>query len=306
MVEAKDSLLDAWPVLNPGGTVLTCYDPPAVSLTASPVTPPDLPNGADADISWSVSNPNGVTCDATNGSAPWPGTDRGTLGTVNSGPLSGDTTFTIICTNPDGVSATRNVLVQVAPPPDPVITAEQFCTAFGGTITWSYGGSIEDYRIQVANDSGFSDILLDTGWVNAPGSLSGTVQDPLIGPGGSYWTRVKVRDVWLVESGWSAGRSFTHPPRVNFTLDPATPVEGLSFDAVDQSNYGFAAPAIQIWDFGDGSPLQSGSPATHTFTTAGAHTITLTVTDTNAQTCSDSVTFDVNRPSPGFKEVLPQ
>lgn len=40
------------------------------------------------------------------------------------------------------------------------------------------------------------------------------------------------------------------------------------------------------WDFGDGSPLQSGVTASHTYATTGTYTVTLTVTDNDGQPVS--------------------
>jgi probable HAF family extracellular repeat protein len=52
------------------------------------------------------------------------------------------------------------------------------------------------------------------------------------------------------------------------------------------------------WNFGDGSPTATASPATHTFSTAGSYTVTLTVTDLNGLVASSSKAVVVAAPLP--------
>lgn len=298
-----------------GSRTITCYVPPVITINADD---PSIPFDTATTIRWSVIYPTGTTCNATAGDSGWPGSRPASgIPPYATENLTTNKTYTLACMNPGG-SDEKSTTVTVAAPPLPTaaITADQFCSAFGGTITWTYGGVVNqiNQRLQVGTLSSFASgsVLFDSGWGvdSLPGALPGSVlsanaQDPAIGPGNTYYARVKVRDENLAEN-WSNTWTFQHPPRVDFDLVPETPVEGQPFDVIDQSFYGTAAPSLQIWDFGDGSPLQSGSPVTYTYPAAGSHTVTLTVTDINAQTCSDSVTFGVNKPIPGFKEVLPQ
>jgi gliding motility-associated-like protein len=52
-----------------------------------------------------------------------------------------------------------------------------------------------------------------------------------------------------------------------------------------------------VWDFGDGSPTQTGEPATHTYMNSGTYNVTLTVT--SALGCSSTIT------TPGYITVFP-
>ena len=51
------------------------------------------------------------------------------------------------------------------------------------------------------------------------------------------------------------------------------------------------------WDFGDGSVISSLQNPTHTYTTAGIYMTTLTVTDAEGATNTDTVAITVTNPS---------
>lgn len=52
-----------------------------------------------------------------------------------------------------------------------------------------------------------------------------------------------------------------------------------------------------LWDFGDGSATQSGVTASHTYSSAGEYTATLTVTDNQGATATTSVVLSVTEPT---------
>ena len=52
------------------------------------------------------------------------------------------------------------------------------------------------------------------------------------------------------------------------------------------------------WDFGDGSPVAVGRSASHTYATAGTYAATLTVTDTNGASATDTLTVRAITPPP--------
>jgi PKD repeat protein len=71
-----------------------------------------------------------------------------------------------------------------------------------------------------------------------------------------------------------------HPPQAQFSFSPITPKVGedIVFDASASKD-----PDGQIveylWDFGDGSPAESGSTVIHAYGSPGQYTVKLTVTD---------------------------
>jgi len=70
------------------------------------------------------------------------------------------------------------------------------------------------------------------------------------------------------------------PPTANFTMTPSTGQVSLSValdgsSSTDPENQ----PLSYLWNFGDGSPTQTGVTATHVFNLIGNVTVTLTVTD---------------------------
>ena len=62
----------------------------------------------------------------------------------------------------------------------------------------------------------------------------------------------------------------------------------VSFDGSDSYSSSSAGVSTYSWNFGDSSASQTGSTATHTFSTAGTYDVTLTVTDSGSQTHSVS------------------
>ncbi len=69
-------------------------------------------------------------------------------------------------------------------------------------------------------------------------------------------------------------------PVIDFTWDPANPVEGdqVDFDATIDAH---DQPVSIDWDFGDGSAHPTGEDPSHTFATEGDYNVTLTVTDSD-------------------------
>ncbi|RME37046.1 MAG: PKD domain-containing protein, partial [Planctomycetota bacterium] len=85
-------------------------------------------------------------------------------------------------------------------------------------------------------------------------------------------------------------------PRAVFTIDPDPPVLGQPF--VADASLSFDRPpgsriASYTWDWGDGSPQESGVVATHTYTEPGEYTITLTVADGETPPNTDTATLIV-------------
>ncbi len=85
-----------------------------------------------------------------------------------------------------------------------------------------------------------------------------------------------------------------------FTVSPSAPLTGssVSFNATTSTS---ADPIVSYrWDFGDGSAPVTTSSATksHTFTTAGNYTVTLTVKDSKDRTATTTKQVQVTDPAP--------
>jgi PKD repeat protein len=111
------------------------------------------------------------------------------------------------------------------------------------------------------------------------------------------WT-IQLFGASIRPSGEQVGVSETQMPLSDFApiavLSGSTD-RGVAPLAVNFSGHasGFngANIASYRWDFGDCSPFESGPETTHVFKAAGSYTVTLTATDSNAQT--DFATWDV-------------
>ena len=82
------------------------------------------------------------------------------------------------------------------------------------------------------------------------------------------------------------------PARADFASTSASDAPPLEVRFVDLSNAGLFGPTSWSWDFGDGG-TDTGSSPTHTYTTPGTYSVTLTVGDgvtTDSETKTDLVT----------------
>jgi len=71
---------------------------------------------------------------------------------------------------------------------------------------------------------------------------------------------------------------------ITASTDRGVAPASVQFDGSASRPYNGASIASYTWDFGDGSPQQTGAVQTHSFATAGSYTVTLTVSDSNGQT----------------------
>jgi len=88
-----------------------------------------------------------------------------------------------------------------------------------------------------------------------------------------------------------------NPPTAVATANPTQGLPPLlvTFDGSGSSDLDLD-PLTYSWDFGDGSPTGSGVLPTHSYTTLGAYTATLTVDDGNGGTGIDTVLINVGNP----------
>jgi len=81
-------------------------------------------------------------------------------------------------------------------------------------------------------------------------------------------------------------------PVAQFTIapNPTTVGTSVTFDG-SASVAGAGLITAYQWNFGDGSPIVSGNPKSHSYAATGTYTITLTVTQTDGRTNSTSHTL---------------
>jgi PKD repeat protein len=84
-------------------------------------------------------------------------------------------------------------------------------------------------------------------------------------------------------------------PSANFTFSPGSIASGQAVSFVP-SGFGGQPPYTFNWDFGDGAKTTGSSP-THTYSTSGNFTVTLTVTDYWGHTFASTQTLTVAPPS---------
>ena len=216
---------------------------------------------------------------------------------------------------------------------DPPLSAEaNHCLAPGRhTFSWTFfdpGDTQLAYQIQIATNTAFSPILIDSGRVTSTASHNTRVSFAPVHDfawNTTFHWRAMAWDSHNVASAWSTTTSFTTPvhrsPNVNFTWTPITPAINEVIQFTDQSIcYGPGAGGTEVvpcaswfWEFIVGGSTVATSNLQHpttTFASAGRHTARLTVTDPSgsgnpALNCTNSRTIDVAAGPPIWIEIPP-
>jgi PKD repeat protein len=95
------------------------------------------------------------------------------------------------------------------------------------------------------------------------------------------------------DSGGSTGPN--SDPVANFTGGPCTVAVACSFADLSTDPDGDATITTRHWDFGDGTTVDNpGANPSHTYTTVGNPTVTLTVTDNGGKSNTKSIQVAVN------------
>lgn len=101
----------------------------------------------------------------------------------------------------------------------------------------------------------------------------------------------------------------TKDPTAKFTVSPTTPIAGTvsNFNAAESKADSGHTIVSYDWDFGDGTPHQSGVSVTHTFALPQAYNVTLIVTDDTGRTgvSTQTVTAATSNPTAVFS-IQPQ
>jgi PKD repeat protein len=138
-----------------------------------------------------------------------------------------------------------------------------------------------------------------TGWYDASGSEIGDKCAWNFGTpvgstaGGAFNQVIAGHDYWLQQEWSNAGSTCVQtnaadePPTVAMSSSPYSPVPGqpVSFTATGADPDGTIAS--YAWDFGDGQTA-SGAQVSHTFAAFGTYTVTVTATDSDGQTATDT------------------
>ena len=112
-----------------------------------------------------------------------------------------------------------------------------------------------------------------------------------------WWTQANSPDesdaVWTKLGECEDGDENT-PPTASFTVSMSAPAPGddVTFDAADSTDSDGMIESYE-WDLGDGASA-TGETTTHSYGSAGEYTVTLTVTDNDGATATDSTTVSVS------------
>jgi parallel beta-helix repeat protein len=296
---------------QPGGV---SNSPPSAALAVTPSSGP-APLAVTADASGSA-DPDGniasYAFDFGDGSAPV-GPQMGAT-TTHTYPSTGAFTVTVTVTDSGGLSSTAVRQVTVSPPadapPDPVLAvtpvsgvAPLDVIADGSGSTDADGTPIASYRFDFGDGT------------PVVGPQAGATAGHTYASAGAFTVTMTVTDTGGLSS--SATRQVTvsatnTAPTAALSVSPTSGSAPLVV-AADAS--GSTDPEGNItsyrFDFGDGTPVvgpQPGATATHTYTSPGTYTVTMTVADTGG--LSSTATAQVNATvtnlvgNPGFETDL--
>jgi len=232
------------------------------------------------------------------------------------------------CTNPYRATI-FNVVPEVRPPFENI--ANHCLAPQRHTFSWTFhdpGDTQIAYQVQVATNTAFSPLFIDSGRVTSTAVHNARVSfaplDLFAWNTGYHW-RVRVWDSFNATSTWSATNSFTtqvhRPPNVRFSWSPIRPIinEVVQFtDNTECFGPGAGGTATTIcaswsWEFIRAGATIGSSTLQHpttTFSVAGRHDVRLTVTDPTgtgdpAFNCTLIRSIDIGTAPPIWIEIPP-
>src|SRR5437667_1727998 len=256
---------------------------PSVSFNYSPTSP-------------EAGSPVTFTSTTTGGVGPftmiWLFGDGGTSNanpTTHTYATSGSFTANVTATDANGVKAISAKSVTVAPPltvsftetPSSPTTGQVVtCTAAtaGGVGTVSYSWSFGDGATSTGNP------------------VTHTYTSPA-----SFTVSVTATDSDGVAAVSSQTLTVRSPLTASFTYTPSNPVTGQTVTFTATASGG-TSPYTFSWSFGDGLSA-TGASVTHSYTTNGTYTVTLTTNDSGGRTATTSNTVSVGQQSQGYALV---
>jgi large repetitive protein len=306
---------------------------PEVTLSAMPRFIPDAtPSFAGAAETSGEAKPE-VTVKV------WHGTSAsGSIAETATGPVSAgrwaaglteslaDGTYTAqaeqppsVAKNPAGVSETTTFTVDTEAP-QPTLSAPDESSGLE-TVSGSAGTAPGD-RQQVTAEL-FSGSAVEGGALVAitvpDNPATGAWSATFAGLGAGQYTVVARQSDEAGNTGSSGPQTFTvttpptpspptspAPPVASFTWVPATPVVGQAVSFVSKSTDASAPITGFAWDLSGAGSLTAGGPVvTSTFSTPGAHTVRLQVSDANGLSSAVAATVLVSAQQPRLMQPFP-
>ena len=174
-------------------------------------------------------------------------------------PVGGTYPISLITNNAAGCSDTLQTSVEVGTTPVPYFTADTVC--FGDVSNFT----------DLSTDSF---LLTDYFWDFGDGNNS-TSQNPnyIYQAEGEYDVSLTVTNEKGCDSSFTKKVRVTEIPIADFTYDTICGL-GAATTFTDTSS-GF--PSVWLWDFGDGTPIDSAQHPNHVYSAAGSYLVSLTV-----------------------------
>lgn len=147
------------------------------------------------------------------------------------------------------------------------------------------------YQIQVGTTEGGSD-MWDSGQVTSSSSTNISYAGSDLDYSTTYYWRIRTWDNNNAAGPYCENQTFTTAeeilsPVANFTANVTSGPAPLAVNFTDLSTN---TPASWLWDFGDGSTSNDQSP-THTYTSGGTYTVSLSATNTAGSNTSTQVDY---------------
>jgi PKD repeat protein len=274
---------------------------PVVSFTFDPTAPE-----VDETVTFDASNSSDLGGNIV--SYEWDFGDQTTGSGVNSTHAyssEGIYIVTLTLTDNDEIADIATKIITVMPkplPPEASFTFSPASPEVGQTVTFD-----------ASNSSDSDGTILNYSWSFGDGEIEnqtgGVTTIHSYTSDGSYNVTLTVTDDDLLTNTTTKPITVSPPPKeapeASFTyslLDPEAN-ETITFDASGSSDPD-GTISNYFWDFGDGT-TGAGITATHSYTLDGTYTVTLTVTDNDALT--DTNTKTINNVIPEFPSwtILP-